>query len=82
MNSPDRRRKLRAILAGERCVALATVFDPISARFAQELGFEAGLVGGSLVSHVVLGAPDLIILTLSELALQVHRARGSPRCRW
>jgi carboxyvinyl-carboxyphosphonate phosphorylmutase len=73
LGSTDRRNKLRAILSGERCVALATVFDPISARFAQELGFEAGLVGGSLVSHVVLGAPDLIILTLTELAEQVHR---------
>src|SRR4051812_15169564 len=71
--SHNRRSNLRAILGGERSVALATVFDPISSRFAEHLGFEAGLVGGSIVSHVVLGAPGVIVLTLTELAEQVHR---------
>ena len=33
----------------------------------------AGLVGGSIVSHAVLGAPDVIVLTLTELAEQVRR---------
>lgn len=57
---------------------MATIFDPISSRIAEDLGFEAGLMGGSLVSHVVLGAPDLIVLTLTELAEQVRRsARAS-----
>jgi carboxyvinyl-carboxyphosphonate phosphorylmutase len=68
------RAKLRALLLGDKCALMATVFDPISARIAQEIGFEAGLMGGSLVSHAVLGAPDLIILTLTELAEQVLRA--------
>jgi carboxyvinyl-carboxyphosphonate phosphorylmutase len=67
------RDKLRAILAGRECIQMASIFDPISSRLAQELGFEAGLMGGSLVSHVVLGAPDLIVLTLTELAEQVTR---------
>ena len=52
---------------------MASVFDPISSRIAETLGFEAALMGGSLVSHVVLGAPDVIVLTLTELAEQVHR---------
>jgi len=69
----DQRSRLRTILAGSRCVAMATVFDPISARFAESLGYEAGLVGGSIVSHTVLGAPDVIVLTLTELAEQVRR---------
>lgn len=73
--SDDRRRsQLRAILAGERCVTLATVFDPISARIAQELGYEAALMGGSIASYAVLAAPDLIVITLSELAEQVRRS--------
>jgi len=67
------RKKLREILSGERSVLMASVFDPISARIAQELGCEAGLMGGSLASMAVLGAPDLIILTLTELADQVYR---------
>jgi carboxyvinyl-carboxyphosphonate phosphorylmutase len=52
---------------------MASVYDPISARIAQELGCEAGLMGGSLASMAVLGAPDLIVLTLTELAQQVYR---------
>jgi oxaloacetate decarboxylase len=67
------RKKLRAILSGERSVLMASVYDPISARIAQELGCEAGLMGGSLASMAVLGAPDLIVLTLTELAEQVYR---------
>ena len=73
MARPDRRARMRAILAGERCVLMASVFDPISARFADALGYEAALVGGSVVSFAVLGAPDVIVLTLTELAEQVHR---------
>jgi oxaloacetate decarboxylase len=69
----DSREQLRAIFAGQRSVLLASVFDPISARIAQDLGCEAGLMGGSLASMAVLGAPDLIVLTLTELAEQVHR---------
>jgi oxaloacetate decarboxylase len=71
--SPTTRGKLRAIIAGERNVLMASVFDPISARIAQDLGCEAGLMGGSLASMAVLGAPDLIVLTLTELAEQVYR---------
>ncbi len=67
------RRELREILAGERSVLMATMYDPISARIAQDLGCEAGLMGGSIASMAVLGAPDLLVLTLTELAEQVNR---------
>src|SRR5258706_1838965 len=53
---------------------MASVYDPISARIAQTLGCEAGLMGGSLASLAVLGAPDLIVITLTELAEQVRRS--------
>ena len=68
------RAKLRDILRGDRCVTMASVYDPISARIAQGLGCEAGLIGGSLASLAVLGAPDIILITLTELAEQVRRA--------
>lgn len=67
------RKRLRAVLAGERCVTMATVYDPITARLAELLGFETGLMGGSVVSYAALGVPDLILITLTELAEQVHR---------
>ena len=47
MNWTDRRRRLRAILKGDRCYHPASVFDPLSARIAQDLGFEVGMFAGS-----------------------------------
>jgi hypothetical protein len=35
-------RALRSIIAAARCIYPASVFDPISARIAEDLGFEAG----------------------------------------
>ena len=73
MNLTDRRRRFRAILEGDRCVHPGSVFDPISARIAEDLGFEVGMFAGSIASGTVLGAPDLIVLTLTEFAQQIHR---------
>jgi carboxyvinyl-carboxyphosphonate phosphorylmutase len=73
MHWTDRRRRFRAILKGERCYHPASVFDPLSARIAQDLGFEVGMFAGSTASLTVLGAPDLILITLSEFAGQAYR---------
>lgn len=45
-----------------------SVYDPMSARIAEDLGFEVGMLAGSTASMAVLGAPDNITLTLSEFA--------------
>jgi carboxyvinyl-carboxyphosphonate phosphorylmutase len=68
-----RRERLRAVLEGGRCVHPASVHDPISARIAEDLGFELGMLAGSVASLAVLGAPDLILLTLTEFAEQARR---------
>ena len=73
MNLTERRENYRAILAGDKCVHPGSVFDPISARIAEDLGFEVGMFAGSIASGTVLGAPDIIVLTLSEFAQQIHR---------
>ena len=73
MHWTDRRKRFRTLLAGERCVHPGSVFDPISARIAEDLGFEIGMFAGSVASMTVLGAPDLIVLTLSEFAGQAYR---------
>jgi len=81
MHWTDRRKRFRALLSGERCIHLGSVFDPISARIAEDLGFELGMFAGSTASLTVLGAPDLIVLTLSEFAGQayrINRAGGLP----
>lgn len=68
-----RRSRLRELLAGKLCFYPGSVYDPLSARIAEELGFEIGMFAGSIASLTVLGAPDTILLTLSEFAEQAHR---------
>ncbi len=68
-----RRKAFREILAGGACVHPGSVFDPISARIAEDLGFELGMLAGSVASMTVLGAPDLMVLTLTEFAAQAKR---------
>ncbi|MDF2119623.1 isocitrate lyase/PEP mutase family protein [Roseiarcaceae bacterium H3SJ34-1] len=73
MTATSRRQRLRALLASDQCYFPGSVFDAISARIAQEIGFETGMYAGSVASLAVLGAPDIILLTLSEFAEQARR---------
>lgn len=76
-----RRAAYRSILDGAQCVYPASVHDPVTARIAKYLGFEMGMLAGSTGSLTVLGAPDLIVLTLTEFAeqaLRVSRAAELP----
>lgn len=73
MTPTERRLKFRQYLDGSRCILPASVYDPMSARIAESIGFEIGMFAGSVASLAVLGAPDLIVLTLTELAEQARR---------
>jgi oxaloacetate decarboxylase len=73
MDWTDRRERLRATVASGRCIHPGSVHDPISARIAEDLGFEAGMFAGSVASLAVLGAPDIVVLTLTEFADQAYR---------
>ncbi|OEC34270.1 carboxyvinyl-carboxyphosphonate phosphorylmutase [Pseudomonas cuatrocienegasensis] len=67
------RHAFRQLLAADRCYHTASVFDPMSARIAADLGFEVGILGGSVASLQVLGAPDFALITLSEFVEQASR---------
>ncbi|EJN09681.1 PEP phosphonomutase-like enzyme [Bradyrhizobium sp. YR681] len=69
----SRREKLRAILSGATCVHPGSVYDAISIRIAEDLGFPLGMFGGSVASLAVLGDPDITLITLTELAEQMRR---------
>jgi oxaloacetate decarboxylase len=73
MDWSKRREHFRALLAEGRCFYPASVFDPISARIAEDLSFEAMMFAGSIASFTVLGAPDVVMLTLTEFASQALR---------
>ncbi len=69
----ERRTRLRELLAADRITIPGSVFDATSARLAREAGYEMGLLGGSVASAVALGAPDIVLLTLSDFVEQVRR---------
>lgn len=73
MGPQEKREAFRVILSGKDVIRPGSVYDPISARTAEDVGFELGLFGGSAASLTILGDPDLLLITLSELAEQVRR---------
>jgi oxaloacetate decarboxylase len=73
MSFRSRREKLRSILAGSACIRPGSVYDAVSIRIAEDLGFEVGMFGGSVASLAVLGDPDIALITLTELAEQMRR---------
>jgi carboxyvinyl-carboxyphosphonate phosphorylmutase len=73
MSWGKRREALRTILSGSRCVRPGSVYDAISVRIAEDLGFEVGMFGGSTASLAILGDPDIALITLTELAEQMRR---------
>ena len=73
MNANERRQRARSLLEGHACIHPASVHDPLSARIAEELGFELGMFAGSTASLAILGAPDHILITLTEFADQARR---------
>ena len=73
MTFGKQRETIQAILRGNKCIRPGSVYDPVSARIAEDLGFELGMLGGSTASLTVLGDPDIVIISLSELAETVRR---------
>jgi 2-methylisocitrate lyase-like PEP mutase family enzyme len=82
MPSPaDRRRALRARVEAEQFVSAPGVFDLISARIADEMGFAALYMTGygTVASH--LGLPDAGIATYSDMVgrvAQICRMTATP----
>jgi carboxyvinyl-carboxyphosphonate phosphorylmutase len=73
LSPTQKRQQFRDLLATAACIRPASVFDPLSARAAAHLGFDVMMLGGSSASLAVLGAPDLVLLTATELAEHAGR---------
>ena len=69
----EQRQFVRSVLAGDRCLSPATVFDALSARVAETVGYRLGILAGSVCAATVLAAPDIVLQTLTEYADQVRR---------
>jgi len=79
MSHTEQRKRLRAVFAGTKCISPASVYDGLSARVAEAVGYEVGMLAGSVASNTTLAAPDLIVLTLTEFADQVRRIMRASR---
>ena len=73
MTPTQRRTRLRVLLEGPECLTPASVFDPISACVARDVGYEIAFLSGAVSSKTTLAAPDLCLVTLTEVADQVRR---------
>jgi len=75
----EARARFGALLSGPDCVFPASVQDAAAGRMADALGYEMAMLAGSVASLAVLGAPDLIVLTLTEFAEQARRITRAAR---
>ena len=65
--------RLRELLNDGNCYNPATIFNPLSARLAGDVGFKLGIIPGKIISLDYLSEPDFMLLTLSELTDTVRR---------
>ena len=73
MHWTKRRENFRLLIEGNRCVNPGSVYDAVSARIAAHVGYEVMVLPGSIASMAVLGAPDVVVMTLSDLAALTQR---------
>lgn len=67
MQAKERRERLRRVLNGDQTVILPAVFDAVSARIVEIVGFELALLSGSVTAASLLAVPDLILVTMTEV---------------
>ncbi|MBV1688583.1 isocitrate lyase/PEP mutase family protein [Novosphingobium sp. G106] len=69
-------KRFRALIDRTGCLVTPGVYDALSARIAEQVGFEALAISGFGVEAALLGKPDVGLLTLSELVGQARRIAG------
>jgi len=79
MDTATRRTGLRELLAPGKCLVLPGVFDGISARVADDVGFDALYMTGYGAVASALGAADAGIATYSEMLDRVRCIAGAVR---
>lgn len=60
-------QRLRALLAGEGCLAMPCCFDALSARLIEQAGFPLSFMSGFAVAAARLALPDAGLITVSEM---------------
>lgn len=70
-------RHFRDLLAAPGCVPVPAIYDALSARIAERVGFQAIGLGGFLVAASRLGGPDVGQLTMSEMVDHLRGVAGA-----
>jgi carboxyvinyl-carboxyphosphonate phosphorylmutase len=73
MQAVEKRKRLRRVLNGKETLILPVVYDAVSARIAEIAGFEAALLSGSVAAASLRGFPDLVLVTMTEVAQLAKR---------
>lgn len=63
----------RALLARPTATLAANIFDPLSARIAQIVGYDLLVLSGSVGKAANLAAPDIVVSTLPDVQDHVRR---------
>lgn len=63
----------RALLARPRATLAANIFDPLSARIAQIVGYELLVLSGSAGKAANLAVPDIVLSTLPDVQDHIRR---------
>ena len=74
MSFSERRARMRAYINGPGCIFPASVADPIAARIAEDIGFEAGMLCPNLLSkHAASAAqPPCPSAPMPTTAMAMH----------
>ncbi|MGH2405449.1 MAG: isocitrate lyase/phosphoenolpyruvate mutase family protein, partial [bacterium] len=59
--------RLKDLILQRRALLVPGVYDALSARIAESLGFQAVQVSGFGLAASVLGGPDIGLLTMTEM---------------
>lgn len=70
----DAGSRLRKRLEEPRVLVAPGIYDTLSALLAEQAGFEAVFLSGSGIAATTLGAPDVGLVTLTEIASVLERA--------
>lgn len=62
---------IRELIKKEEILILPGVYDALTAKIVEKVGFEAILMGGYSISATRLGQPDVGFLTMPEMASQI-----------
>ena len=73
MQAGARRERLRRVITGDDTVISPAVFDAVSARIVEMAGFQIALLSGSVSAASLQGVPDLILVTMTEVAQLAKR---------